>query len=122
MPQYAISLPNPKASQAIIEILSKMLNIAVDLHELNGYIKEMEDRMAMVEDKVKDVFTIEDESGRSHHHDKKIPGYIIDKIEKLFLEAKQDKKKASALKKELDRWDLYRQYEDRFLDLFKENQ
>ena len=122
MPQYAISLPNPKASQAVIEVLSKMIGISVDLHELGGYIKDMEERMAMVEDKVKDVFTIDEESSKSHPHDKKIPGYIIDKIEKLFLEAKQDKKKASMLKKELDRWDLYRQYEDRFLDLFKENQ
>ncbi|MBI4974838.1 MAG: hypothetical protein HZC19_03435 [Candidatus Omnitrophica bacterium] len=46
----------------------------------------------------------------------------MEKIEKLFLEAKQDKKKASVLKRELDRWDLYKLYEDRFLDLFKENQ
>ena len=122
MPQYAIGLPNPKASQAIIEILTKMLGIKIDLRELSGYIKDMEERMAIVEDKVKDVFTIEEDALKSHPQEKKIPGYIMEKIEKLFLEAKQDKKKAAALKKELDRWDLYKFYEDKFLDLFKDNQ
>ena len=121
MPQYAISLPNPKASQAIIEALSRTLKIEINLRELSGYVKEMEERMAVVEDKVKDVFTIEDHP-EPHQQEKKIPGYIMDKIEKLFLEAKHDKKKAPTLKKELDRWDLYKQYEDRFLDLFRDNQ
>jgi proteasome assembly chaperone (PAC2) family protein len=122
MPQYAISIPNPKASGAIIEALCKMLGIQIDLNELHDYVKDMEERMAIIEDKVKDVFTIEEEAPESYPHEKKIPGYIMEKIEKLFAEAKQDKAKAPALKKELDRWDLYKLYEDRFLDLFKNSQ
>ena len=122
MPQYAISIPNPKASSAIIETLCKMLGIQIDLNELHDYVKDMEERMAIIEEKVKDVFTIEEEEPESYPHEKKIPGYIMEKIEKLFTEARQDKTKASTLKKELDRWDLYRLYEDRFLDLFKNNQ
>ena len=123
MPHYAISLPNPKASSAIIETLNMLLNISIDVRELVGYIKDMEERMSIIEEKVKDVITIEEESIESHpHHEKKIPGYIMERIEKLFIEAKEDKKKASSLKNELDRWGLYLQYEDRFLDLFKENQ
>jgi proteasome assembly chaperone (PAC2) family protein len=123
MPHYAISLPNPKASSAIIEALNKILHISIDVRELDGYIKDMEDRMSIVEDKVKDVITIEEEPIETHrHHEKKIPGYVMERIERLFIEAKGDRKKASSLKSELDRWDLYLQYEDRFLDLFKENQ
>lgn len=122
MPQYAISLPNPKASSAIMEVLCRMLGIHIDLNEINEYIKDMEERMALIEDKVKDVFTIEEEAPESYPHEKKIPGYIMEKIEKLFTEASRDKAKASSLKKELDRWDLYKLYEDRFLDLFKNNQ
>ncbi len=123
MPHYAISLPNPKASFAIIEALNSMLNISIDLRELNGYMKDMEERMAIIEDKVKDVITIEEESVELHpHHEKKIPGYVMERIERLFIEAKEDRNKASSLKSELDRWDLYGLYEDRFLDLFKENQ
>lgn len=121
LPQYAISLPNPKASQAIIGALSRMLNIGVDLNDLSDYIKEMDERMAAVEDRVKDVFTVE-ESQEQRPQEKKIPPYIMEKIEKLFSEAKLDKSKAAILKKELDRWDLYRSFEDRFLDLFKEKQ
>lgn len=122
MPQYAITLPNPKASRAIIEVLTKILNFEVDFQELNEYIKDMDERMAVVEDKVKDVFTIEGEAPEAPPAEKKIPGYIMEKIEKLFREAKEDRSKATILKKELDRWDLYKLYEDRFLDLFKENQ
>jgi len=122
MPQYAISLPNPKASGAIIETLERMVNFNVDLKGLSDYIKDMDEKMAVIEDKVKDVMTTEKEEGEGPAVDKKPPAYIMDKIEKLFREAEADKSKAIILKKELDRWDLYKLYEDRFLDLFKNNQ
>ncbi|MDP2929058.1 MAG: PAC2 family protein [Candidatus Omnitrophota bacterium] len=122
MPQYAIGLPNPKASSAIIDCLNKILNISIDVRELGGYVKDMEDRMAVIEDKVKDVLTIEEPLELYPRHEKKVPGYIMERIEKLFVEAKEDRNKASSLKGELDRWDLYGLYEDRFLDLFKKNQ
>lgn len=122
MPQYAINLPNPKASGAIIEMLQKMLNVKIDLHELSQYVKEMDEKMSLIEDKVKDVLTVEKESSQVRPKEKKVPGYIMEKIEKLFSEARSDKEKAIMLKKELDRWDLYRFYEDRFLDLFKDKQ
>ena len=123
MPQYAISLPNPKASAAIIEALQKILNFLISLEEMDEYVKDMDERMAVIEDKVKDVMTMEKEvTPESPPKDKKAPGYIMEKIEKLFKEAKKDKSKAIILKKELDRWDLYKVYEDRFLDLFRESQ
>jgi proteasome assembly chaperone (PAC2) family protein len=122
MPQYAIALPNPKASAAIIEKLSKALGVTIDLNELGDYVKDMEERMAAIEDRVKDVISVEEEAAPARAHDKKVPPYIAEKIEKLFAEARADRAKALALKKELDRWDLYKAYEDRFLDLFKNNQ
>jgi hypothetical protein len=82
--------------------------------------------MSMIEDKVKDVFSAGDEKHEKPREkqprEKKIPGYVLGRIEKLFEEAKADKKKAMDLKRELDRWDLYKAYEDRFLDLFKDTQ
>ena len=124
MPQYAISLPNPKASLAIIDILQKALDFKLNTEELSEYIKDMEEKMAMIEDRVKDVMSLEAKEPESHSGPAKkiIPPYIIEKIEKLFSEAARDKSKAILLKGELDRWDLYKLYEDRFLDLFKENQ
>jgi proteasome assembly chaperone (PAC2) family protein len=122
MPQYAISLPNPKASRAIIQIFEKMLDFRLNLHQLDEEIKDVDEKMAIIEDKVKDVLTIEKEEPESTPTEKKIPGYIMEKIEKLFGEAEHNKAKALELKKELDRWDLYKLYEDRFLDLFKGTQ
>jgi len=37
---------------------------------------------------------------------------------KLFEEAKKDLTRAHELKIELDKWNVYKEYEDRFLDLF----
>ena len=118
MPQYAISLPNPKASGAIIEALQKILNFVVSLEELDSHIKDMDEKMAVIEDKVKDVLTIGREDPEAPPTEKKVPGYIMERIESLFQEARKDKSRANELKKELDRWDLYKFYEDRFLDLF----
>lgn len=41
------------------------------------------------------------------------------RIEKLFEAARKDRKKAMHLKQELDKLNVFKQYEDRFLDLFR---
>jgi proteasome assembly chaperone (PAC2) family protein len=43
----------------------------------------------------------------------------VARIEELFARAAEDRSKAFELKQELDRLGLFKQYEDRFLDLFK---
>ena len=42
-----------------------------------------------------------------------------ERIERLFTEAAKDRSKAFELKRELDRLGLFKDYENRFLDLFK---
>ncbi|UCD15216.1 MAG: hypothetical protein JSV34_05725, partial [Candidatus Omnitrophota bacterium] len=49
----------------------------------------------------------------------KLPPSAREKIDKMFKEASKDITKASKLKDELDHWNVYKEYEDRFLDLFK---
>jgi proteasome assembly chaperone (PAC2) family protein len=121
MPQYAIGLPNPKASLAIIEQLQNMLGFNADLSELSLEAREMDEKMAIIEDKVKDVLIIDKDEHHIHASgEKRVPEYIVDKIERMFGDAKNDRTKAIVLKKELDRWDLYHKYEDRFLNLFKD--
>lgn len=122
IPQYAISIPNPKASLAVISLLSKIVKFDVDLLEMGNFIREMDEKMELIEERVKDVFPMGESRKTSKAPEKKIPGYVMERIEKMFQEAKADKKKAVELKRELDRWDLYKAYEDRFLDLFKDNQ
>lgn len=122
MPQYAISLPNPKASAAIIDVLQRILKFKLDMKEMDEYIKEMDEKMSLIEDRVKEVLPIDSPELPGARHlnaEKPVPPYIVNKIEKLFGEAQKDKGKAIMLKEELDRWDLYGLYEDRFLDLFK---
>lgn len=48
-----------------------------------------------------------------------LPIAARDEIEKLFDEVKAGETDPSVLKRELERWGVYRNYEDRFLDLFK---
>ncbi|MBN9119216.1 MAG: PAC2 family protein [Planctomycetes bacterium] len=51
--------------------------------------------------------------------DEPVPTPTVARIEELFARAAQDRSKAFELKRELDRLGLFKQYEDRFLDLFK---
>lgn len=122
LPQYAIGLPSPRASRAIVRAICKVLGVTVDLTEMNQEIREMDVKMAAIEDKMKELFpgtgldeTIDLGSDR-------VPSYVMEKIERLFREVEKEKEKAPELKQELDRWDLYEFYEDRFLDLFKREQ
>lgn len=124
MPIYAVNIPNPKASKVIIEVLSRMIGFEIDMKGLDIAIKEIEAHMARIEGKMHEVFgqMKTKESKPSIFRNEKIPDHVMERIERLFQEAKVDKKKAYLLKEELDRWGLYKEYEDRFLDLFKENQ
>lgn len=123
MPIYAVNLPNPKGSKSIIEVLCRMLGFKVDMTEIDRCISEMDQRMEMIEEKMREVFSgMEREEEPLKFAKTEIPKHIMQKIDQLFVEAREDKQKAYILKEELDRWDLYKDYEDRFLDLFKENQ
>lgn len=123
LPGYAINFPNPRASRAIVKVLGKILNVRVDMGKLNLAVEDMDKKMALIEEKVRELFPgVMKESGLINMEKEKVPDYVMEKIGKLFREAKVDREKAYLLKEELDRWDLYKLYEDKFLDLFKENQ
>ena len=51
--------------------------------------------------------------------DEPVPLPTVARIEELFARAADDRSKAFELKRELDRLGVFKQYEDRFLDLFK---
>ncbi|MCK4353342.1 PAC2 family protein [candidate division WOR-3 bacterium] len=116
IPLYAVNLPNPKASKAIIETFERILKVRISTTALDLQIQKFEDEMFTVEQKIKEQIrgesAMESEEGEA-------PDYIKQRIENLFHVAKYDKSKAYLLKKELDKWDLFDLYEDRFLDLFK---
>ncbi len=48
-----------------------------------------------------------------------IPRGAVRRVEEMFAEVESGNAEPSALKQELDRWDLFHRYEDRFLGLFR---
>lgn len=127
IPLYTIHIENPKASLAILEVMCEILDIEIDLSELISRARFMEEEIEKLVEYLKtgaektDAITDEEieklKKGLSSLT--KLPKSAQEKIEKLFEEAKKDISKANELKKELDRWNVYKEYEDRFLDLFK---
>lgn len=127
IPLYTVHIDNPKASLAILEVLVKILPLEINLEELKSQAKFQEEEI----DKLIDYFRgggehkepINDEEieriKRSLQSYTKLPNSAREKIEKMFESVRNDISKASELKKELDKWSIYIDYEDRFLDLFK---
>lgn len=127
IPIYTIQIENPKASYAILETLSRILGIAIDLSELNNQANSVEEQINQLIDYLKTGAAQPPPIGeeeiekikKSLSEYSKLPQSVRIKIEKLFSEAKKDLSKANELKQELDKWNAYKEYEDRFLDLFK---
>jgi predicted ATP-grasp superfamily ATP-dependent carboligase len=123
MPSYAANMPYPKASLEIVKVFQKIFSVNLELSELTLGVSEMESQLAAIEERIKQLFPAEKEVDEemSGIEEEKVPHYIMDKIEKLFKKAGLDRSAAQELKRELDKWDLFALYEDRFLDLFEDN-
>jgi proteasome assembly chaperone (PAC2) family protein len=121
IPFYAINFPNPKASKLLLDVFMKILNIkSLDMRDLEMNIKRMNSKMEEIEERIKDFFPLK-EKRKIQRRREKVPHYVLEKVERLFGEAKIDREKAYLLKEELDRWNIYKLYEDRFLDLFRKH-
>jgi len=126
VPLYTIQIENPKASLIVLEKLVKILNIDLDLTDLSAQVQTMEEEINKLLDYIKVGTPLgpisEDEIEKikkSLSQLTKLPLSVKDRIEELFKQARQDIAKANELKHELDKWNAYKEYEDRFLDLFK---
>ena len=127
IPLYTIQTGNPRASLAVLEALHKILNIQIDFTSLIEQAHNMEDEINKLFDYLKVVPSASSPIGeddiekikKSLSQLTKLPFSIKEKIEKLFIQSKVDISSANELKSELDKWNVYKEYEDRFLDLFK---
>lgn len=124
MPHVFSQLPFPKASVAILEVFSTMSGVKIDLAELAEQAlateRQLGELMAQVEEHMGREVPGEDEGFTPEPPAEEHPtGPEKQKIERLFQHADQDRSKAFELKQELDRLDVFKEYEDRFLDLFK---
>lgn len=124
MPHIFSQLPFPKASQAILEVFTTIAGISVDFAELSEQVRRMEQQLgellAQVEEKFGPQFAREEEGYRPEPaEEQRLSSANEEKIEGLFQQAEKDRSKAFELKQELDRLVVFKDYEDRFLDLFK---
>jgi uncharacterized protein len=128
MPHIFNQLPFPKASLAILEVFASHAGIELDLGELAELARASEEQLGEL------LARVEKEFGR-HRAQSEEEGFELessepleqekpdaadrDRIESLFEQATRDRSKAFELKQELDRLGFFKEYEDRFLDLFK---
>jgi len=151
MPQVFAQVPFPKASLAILEAFTQLTGVALDLSELAEQAQAVEEQLGNLLERVEQQygpqaegeedegteFTDEDEDDdeseaedeaesvegyRYDEPDEPVPLPTVSRIEELFARAETDRSKAFELKRELDRLGLFKQYEDRFLDLFKHSE
>jgi predicted ATP-grasp superfamily ATP-dependent carboligase len=133
MPAFAAAIPYPKASLAILETFSGLCEVPVDLDELRSYTRAIEHQLTTGLEKLQESLQPQEsaegsvsapaqEKEQGDEEDEIAPGPTVGerrKIEDLFALASRDRSKAFELKRELDRLGVFKEYESRFLDLFR---
>ncbi len=140
LPFFAVGVPNPKASQAVLEAFCLMSGIEIDLTEIARQAEQVEQALLQLMERMQEAaqeagedddegFGESLKAGEPEHEtethespskpEPKLSPAVERRIESLFEQAKADRSKAFDLKRELDRHGVFEQYEDRFLDLFK---
>jgi proteasome assembly chaperone (PAC2) family protein len=127
MPQVFAQLPFPKASLAVLKAFSAMTEIEIDLEELSEQAHVAEEQLgellARVEEASGQKYGVEEPEEFSPEPPEEEPPRLSPaderRIEELFSQAATNRAKAFELKRELDRLNVFADYEDRFLDLFK---
>jgi proteasome assembly chaperone (PAC2) family protein len=130
IPFYTAKIENPKSSLAVLRTFMKFTGITLDLSGLKQMSKFVEEEIDRVSKTTKQTLFGEEpekeniDQSEEAAEDKEAEGTppeIRDRIEYLFELASGDVSKAGELKKELDKWGIFQEYEDRFLDLFGRN-
>lgn len=118
----------PKSSQAVLEVLTEMLGIEIDMRGIKRLVSSMEQDIQELEQEViRQMGQVviypgggeEETVAEGEVSEGEVPQSARQRIEQLFQEVVRDKAKAGQLKMELDRWNLFGEYQDRFLDIFK---
>jgi uncharacterized protein len=127
MPHIFSQLPFPKASMAILEVFTTLTDIDLDFTELAEQAKAMEQQLGEILARVEQSYgqqaqeQDEETFGQEGTEEEKLSPANLQRIEGLFEQAAKDRAKAFELKQELDLLGVFKEYEDRFLDLFKKS-
>jgi proteasome assembly chaperone (PAC2) family protein len=125
IPHVFAQIPFPKASLAVLEVFTEILGIKLDFGELRSQAAKVEhtlsDFLKRMEHSLNEPQEPHEEAELAEEAPKPGPGLRERRqIEELFTQASQDRSRAYTLKQALDRLGVFAEYEDRFLDLFKE--
>ena len=129
IPFYTVQIENPRANISLLKVMDRYLNLELNLTSLLDRAQfiesEIDKLMSYLKGDVHNPPPLRYEDIERIKKDlsayTKLPQSIREKIEVLFKEAHKDITKARQLKEELDHWNVYKDYEDRFLDLFKKD-
>jgi proteasome assembly chaperone (PAC2) family protein len=128
MPHILSHIPFPKASQAILQIFTAMTGIDLDFSELSGQVEALDRQLGEVLAQVEQSYSSqsagqdEEEFRPEPVEEDRLSPADRQRIERLFDAAARDRAQAFQLKQELDRLAAFKEYEDRFLDLFKKQE
>lgn len=132
MPALATSIPYPKASHAVLSAFSRLTDVRIDLGELEEYGQLISQKLSTGLDQLREALKgvqgvqspepapPEFGSETAEEANEPMVGPVErGRIEILFQESSENASKAFELKRELDRLGIFKEYENRFLDLFR---
>ena len=127
MPHIFAQLPFPQASFSVLRVFTKMAGIEIELAELSEQAQEVGQKLGEILASVERSMGHEQDEGPEFEtaygseqpEEPRLAAADEERLEGLFRQAKADRAKAYELKNELDRLGVFKDYEDRFLDLFK---
>lgn len=128
MPHVFAQLAYPKASLAVLRAFIRIADVDLDLSEITQQAEAADEELSELLSKMESAM-----SGQRPEEEQEEPysaGFYDEKplsddderrIERMFEIAERDRSRAYELKQELDRLQIFQDYEDRFLDLFKKS-
>lgn len=131
IPFYTVQIENPKAIISVLNVINEHYNLNINLSPLTERAKFMEEEIDKLISYLKGEVPAQQQGPSPLSEEDiekikkdlsaytKIPQSVRENVENLFKEAQKDISRASILKEELDHWNVYKEYEDRFLDLFR---
>jgi proteasome assembly chaperone (PAC2) family protein len=124
MPHLFSQLPFPKASLAILEVFTTITGVQLDFAELQERSRLAEQQLTELLTRVEQTYGRqtpgeEEPSAPEAAEERGLAAADQRRVEELFTRAANDRSKAFELKQELDRLGVFKEYEDRFLDLFR---
>jgi proteasome assembly chaperone (PAC2) family protein len=127
IPFFTAQVEFPRAAIEVLDILTRLLKLQIDMVDLEIYTNQKEkeiEPLAMLLNKERHEPETPQQIDGIPKEEEKVPKSVRLRIEKLFRQAEFDRtyKSKMRLKEELDKWELFDEYLDRFLDLFKKTQ